>query len=368
MPSSDCVPDNRPNEDVAHSPHVAVIGAGLAGLACATYLTMNGVRVTLIEKEDRVGGQCWTRYEDNGVIWEAGGEGFVRRAVAVPKIANALGIEEDMLPQEPVENYEIDENYTLIQLDRGEAARKLGFQVKKADFGRGIASFRKGMGELVDSMHSCLEKSPLCTVVLDDEVSSLERDANNQSNTKLTLAGGEKLIVDEVVIATPEKEACAMLGRESNSTDLMSHVSVYCLVRMVGQTSDHWHSFSVPAEMQDDLHGLRAVALVNEKFPGRSPAGTALFRCYYRPRAEPLREWSDEEWSKLASESLMKICSFAEQEVLSSYVSRWDSALPVFNDEYRAAVEKLKESVVDQHVHLIGAAFSGAGIEAAVKS
>ncbi|KAF4650481.1 hypothetical protein FOZ61_000287 [Perkinsus olseni] len=420
MPSSDCVPDNRPNEDVAHSPHVAVIGAGLAGLACATYLTMNGVRVTLIEKEDRVGGQCWTRYEDNGVIWEAGGEGFVRRAVAVPKIANALGIEEDMLPQEPVENYEIEENYAYLSIpncdinigvnhtaslrevfqdnlgqkrmmlidvsltsdpprcslficvlgsvDRlGEAARKLGFQVKKEDFGRGIASFREGMGELVDSMHSCLKESPLCTVFLNDEVASLERDAN-QSNTMLTLAGGEKLIVDEVVIATPEKEACAMLGRESNSTGLMSHVSVYCLVRMVGQASDHWHSFSVPAEMQDDLHGLRAVALVNEKFPGRSPAGTALFRCYYRPRAEPLREWSDEEWSKLASESLMKICSFTEQEVLSSYVSRWDSALPVFNDEYRAAVEQLKESVVDQHVHLIGAAFTGAGIEAAVKS
>lgn len=58
----------RPStDDVAHRPHVAVIGAGLAGLTCATYLVMNGVRVTLIEKEARMGGQCWTRYEDNGV-------------------------------------------------------------------------------------------------------------------------------------------------------------------------------------------------------------------------------------------------------------------------------------------------------------
>lgn len=48
------------------------------------------------------------------VTWEAGGEGFVRRAVAVPRIARALGIEEDIVPQEPVENYEIDENCTSV--------------------------------------------------------------------------------------------------------------------------------------------------------------------------------------------------------------------------------------------------------------
>lgn len=221
------------------------------------------------------------------------------------------------------------------------------------------------MGELIDSMHSCLEESPLCDIKLNTEVSLLERGAD-AARTRVTWDGGE-MVADEVVIATPEKAACAMLGEEPFHGELMSHVSVYCLVRELSE-SEGWHSFSIPADMQSDFDGLRAVALVDEKFPGRSPPGTALFRCYYRPRTEPLRNWSDDEWSQLASRALMKICSLADHDVLASYVSRWDSALPVFNDEYRAAVEKLRGSVADQHVHLIGAAFAGAGIEAAVKS
>lgn len=40
----------------ASAPSVAVVGTGPAGLACAWELTRRGVRVTLVEKEDRAGG------------------------------------------------------------------------------------------------------------------------------------------------------------------------------------------------------------------------------------------------------------------------------------------------------------------------
>ncbi|PLB40803.1 flavin monoamine oxidase family protein [Aspergillus candidus] len=39
------------------SPHVAVIGAGFAGLRCADILVQNGARVTVFEARDRVGGR-----------------------------------------------------------------------------------------------------------------------------------------------------------------------------------------------------------------------------------------------------------------------------------------------------------------------
>ena len=39
---------------------VAVVGAGLAGLACADRLRRAGVPATLYEASDRVGGRCWT--------------------------------------------------------------------------------------------------------------------------------------------------------------------------------------------------------------------------------------------------------------------------------------------------------------------
>lgn len=38
-------------------PHVAVIGAGLAGLRCAEVLIQGGAKVTVVEARDRFGGQ-----------------------------------------------------------------------------------------------------------------------------------------------------------------------------------------------------------------------------------------------------------------------------------------------------------------------
>lgn len=39
------------------TPHVGIIGAGIAGLRCADILVQNGVRVTIIEARDRIGGR-----------------------------------------------------------------------------------------------------------------------------------------------------------------------------------------------------------------------------------------------------------------------------------------------------------------------
>ncbi|MGR5251680.1 FAD-dependent oxidoreductase [Vibrio astriarenae] len=44
-------------EQAAHSKTIAVVGAGPAGLACATTLAQRGHRVDLIERNDRIGGQ-----------------------------------------------------------------------------------------------------------------------------------------------------------------------------------------------------------------------------------------------------------------------------------------------------------------------
>ena len=41
-------------------PHVCVVGAGMAGLRCADILTKNGVKVTLLEARNRIGGRVGT--------------------------------------------------------------------------------------------------------------------------------------------------------------------------------------------------------------------------------------------------------------------------------------------------------------------
>ncbi len=57
-------------------PRVVVVGAGLAGLACADLLHRRGVRAEVYEaRADRVGGRCWTSYGwADGQVAEHGGE------------------------------------------------------------------------------------------------------------------------------------------------------------------------------------------------------------------------------------------------------------------------------------------------------
>ena len=55
----------RTDDGGAH--HVAVVGGGIAGLSAATALAERGVRVTLLEREDRLGGRVSS--------WPVGGDG-----------------------------------------------------------------------------------------------------------------------------------------------------------------------------------------------------------------------------------------------------------------------------------------------------
>lgn len=62
------------------TPHVIVVGAGVSGLATAKRLQENGVRVTVIEARDRIGGRVWTDRTlgvplDLGASWIHGIEG-----------------------------------------------------------------------------------------------------------------------------------------------------------------------------------------------------------------------------------------------------------------------------------------------------
>jgi monoamine oxidase len=45
-----------------HSPHVCIVGAGISGLKCAEHLILHGIKVTIIEARDRIGGRVGHAY------------------------------------------------------------------------------------------------------------------------------------------------------------------------------------------------------------------------------------------------------------------------------------------------------------------
>jgi monoamine oxidase len=72
---------------------VAVVGAGLAGLAAAEALAAAGVEVVVLEARDRVGGRVWSRELDNGVLVEMGAEFVLPGADTLVGLVAQLGLD-----------------------------------------------------------------------------------------------------------------------------------------------------------------------------------------------------------------------------------------------------------------------------------
>lgn len=72
---------------------VAVVGAGLAGLAAAEALARDGAEVVVFEARDRVGGRVWSRRLDNGALVEMGAEFILPGAHTLSGLVERLGLE-----------------------------------------------------------------------------------------------------------------------------------------------------------------------------------------------------------------------------------------------------------------------------------
>ncbi|KOS23113.1 Lysine-specific histone demethylase 1 -like protein 3 [Escovopsis weberi] len=57
-------------------PHVAVVGAGVAGLRCADLLLQHGFRVSIFEGRDRIGGRLHQQHLENGHLVDTGPNWF----------------------------------------------------------------------------------------------------------------------------------------------------------------------------------------------------------------------------------------------------------------------------------------------------
>jgi monoamine oxidase len=72
---------------------VAVVGAGLAGLAAADELLRSGAEVVVLEARDRVGGRVWSRELENGAVVEMGAEFILPGNDLLRETAGRLGLE-----------------------------------------------------------------------------------------------------------------------------------------------------------------------------------------------------------------------------------------------------------------------------------
>lgn len=80
-------------------PRVAVIGAGLAGLACAHRLATGGQDVVVLESSDRTGGYLRTSRHD-GYLIESGPNGFLDNAPETLALIGEIDLTGEMMPSQ----------------------------------------------------------------------------------------------------------------------------------------------------------------------------------------------------------------------------------------------------------------------------
>src|SRR2546422_763189 len=129
---------------------VAVVGAGIAGLAAAWELQRAGVAVTLLESERRAGGVIVTERRD-GFVVEGGPDGFLAAELDLPALARELGIA-DRLADQLARGAAVWTGSRFEPLAEGSAAALLGIEVREEDLGAGFRTFAGGMAGVGEAL------------------------------------------------------------------------------------------------------------------------------------------------------------------------------------------------------------------------
>jgi squalene-associated FAD-dependent desaturase len=82
--------------------HVAVVGGGLAGLAAALECADRGARVTLLERQRRLGGLTWS-FERNGIWMDNGQHVYLACCDAYVAFLDRIGASADVQPPRPLD-------------------------------------------------------------------------------------------------------------------------------------------------------------------------------------------------------------------------------------------------------------------------
>ena len=118
-----------------NSPDVLVLGAGPAGLTAAYVLAREGKRVTVLERDDVVGGLSRTEVRD-GWRFDLGGHRFYTKSPEVELLWHEI-LGEELLLRPRLSRIYFDGRFIDYPLSAGELVRKLG----PAELARAIGSY-----------------------------------------------------------------------------------------------------------------------------------------------------------------------------------------------------------------------------------
>lgn len=346
---------------------VGVVGGGLAGLVAAYELARRGCTVALFECSDRLGGQVYTQY-DRGFVIDHGAEGYAAGTGMLQNLLWDLDLTDRSVKQLTRRVYALQRG-KLQPLPQGKAGLLMGIQASSRG---GLVSLRNGMGELVARLVDRLkDRVEIHTGVAARAI----RPAAGEHGLSLLLADGSAISVDRAVVAIPPAALAPLLPDplqraldELASLPTISSVSVSLAYRRtaVGHPLDA--AGLVALDGLRDRPGFKACAFSSSKFPGRAPEGWVLLRAFFRPgTGYPLD--APDQWWVARAEKALAACLQLRTRAAFSWVARWESALPLWDDRRLRAVGRVRRALrAYGPVELAGSAYHKSGLPGAVRS
>jgi oxygen-dependent protoporphyrinogen oxidase len=348
---------------------VAVVGAGITGLAAAWELARAGGDVTVLESERRPGGVIVTERRD-GFIVEGGPDGFLTAEPELPALAREVGIEDRVVAQRARGAWSWT-GKELEPLEQGRAAELLGIDAHGADLAAGFSTFAGGMADLVDALvhRGAGARHALPLLRLAQGVTGI---APTSACWRLALTGGSTLDAEAVVLALPAYaagrllEAVGVAGARALGDVVYAPsltVSLAYRAEQIQRPLDGTGFVVAPdavgAQQAAPLH-TRACTFASSKFPGRAPEGHVLLRAFVAP--------VDGDPAAMAHRELAAILGIRGAPL---WARAFDAArgLPRYPAHHPGRVAAVRARLVRlAPLAIAGAGFDGAGLSACVRS
>lgn len=248
-----------------------------------------------------------------------------------------------------------------------------GFEMHREQFvkaaNKKFISFKNGLSALIDRLEETLTEVEIRKGVATTCV------VKNEDDYTISLANGETIVADHVVMALPNEVVQHILRDESLNQYFSQFSTASAITIYLG--------FDVPdSVLPADGTGFivshnadlqcNAATWTSRKWKHTSAESKLLVRLFYKsinPEYEKLRVMSEEELANVALEDVRKSLGIEEKPVVVN-VTKWIDQMPKYDLAHHEALKGLTAALEEKYpnVSLAGCSYFGVGIGACIQN
>lgn len=229
-------------------------------------------------------------------------------------------------------------------------------QTKKGMF----ISLSKGLNSLVSELEKRLEEG---TVIKGTPVAKVRK---TEKGYAVRISNGTELLADSIIISIGHQHAQRILSDYSfmDNFKAMPSNSVANVALAFNKSAIKDIEGTGFVVSRNNDYRITACTWTHKKWPGSTPEGMALLRCYVgKPDDQEVVDLSDEEIIDIVLKDLNKTMNISEKPMFH-VVTRWKQAMPQYCVGHLERIRNVKESLNKElpGVFLAGGSFEGVGI------